>query len=202
MFTDIFNLAGEQFVTIFFSFITVSMEANEDFFLEVSTNGGGSYTIVKEWNSGVEFQNNTRYFVSVDITGVTWSAQSRLRLRNDASANDDRVYIDEVLIRTCDNHFLAQGLHPVENIGFEDPTVDEGLDANVILSPNPVSTELRIEGVELASSSIAIVNTSGGLIFVIPSASQTLDVSTLVPGLYFLRIEKDGQVVIKRFVKD
>src|SRR5688500_2070513 len=95
-FTDNFNLAGVNHVTVTFSFIAVSMEANEDFFLDVSTNGGSTYTSFRSWKSGTDFQNNSRLWAVVEVTGFTWTSQTRFRFRNDASANDDRVYIDDI----------------------------------------------------------------------------------------------------------
>ncbi|MCB9295391.1 MAG: hypothetical protein H6559_20045 [Lewinellaceae bacterium] len=66
----------------------------------VSTNGGSSYTTVEEWNLGDEFQNEVRYFESVVITG-TFSSNTRLRFRCDASSNTDYVYIDDIEILGC-----------------------------------------------------------------------------------------------------
>jgi hypothetical protein len=56
MFTNNFNLAGLSNVSVAFSFKAVSMETNEDFILEVSTNGGSGYSIVESWSSGSDFK--------------------------------------------------------------------------------------------------------------------------------------------------
>ena len=101
MTTDNIDLAGETEVSVEFSFYPVGMETNEDFFLEISTNGGSSYSIYQEWNSGIEFQNNVRENESIDLTGITWTSQSRFRFRCDASGNNDQIYIDDIVIKTC-----------------------------------------------------------------------------------------------------
>ena len=68
MFTDVLTLSAYTEVDVSFSFIASSMETGEDFFLEVSTNGGSNYTVVQEWNSGTEFSNNQRENVLLTIT--------------------------------------------------------------------------------------------------------------------------------------
>src|SRR5687767_9829111 len=84
MYTDNINLAGLNNVSVTFFFKAVGMEVNEDFFLEYSTNGGGSYTVVDSWSMGTDFQNNAVQYRIVPVTGVTWTNQSRFRIRCDA----------------------------------------------------------------------------------------------------------------------
>ncbi len=83
-----------------FSYITTSFEANEDFWLQVSTNGGSTYTTVGDFNAGVEFNNGFRKNATVTIPGP-FTANTRFRFRADASADDDQVYIDDVVITGC-----------------------------------------------------------------------------------------------------
>ena len=96
------NLSGFNRVNIRFSYITVSMDnANEDFWLQISTDGGSTFTTVEEWNLGDEFENEVRYFESIDIAGP-FSSNTQFRFRADASDDGDLVYIDEVRITACD----------------------------------------------------------------------------------------------------
>lgn len=201
-FSDNFSLAGLNNVSVAFSFITVSMENNEDFFLEVSTNGGSSYTTVKTWKSGTDFQNNSRQFAFVAVNGITWTNQSRFRIRCDASANDDRVYIDDIYVRSCLNYPALQA--PEVNIP---PTVSNERPVfvnpeDVILSPNPVTSELYLDGMPMEGTTIDVFNASGSIMRSERLSANTIDVSKLVPGLYFMRIGKDDQVIIKRFIKE
>lgn len=204
MFTDNINLAGLSNVTFSFSFIAVGMDANEDFFLEVSTNGGSSYAVYETWSQGTDFQNNARVNVfAMPINGITWTAQSRFRIRCDASANDDAVYIDDVIIRSCLNFPSLQApvviVQPdVSNDAREFETNPDG----VIISPNPVATELRLSGILMEDATINVFNTSGSLMRHVRLNENNLDVSHLHPGLYFIRIEKEGQLIVKRFIKE
>ncbi|WP_233783402.1 MopE-related protein [Flavivirga eckloniae] len=101
IYTDDLDLSAYSSLDVSFSFTALSMEYNEDFFLEVSTDGGSSYSIIEEWNSGTEFVNNTRYNETVTISGINFTDETVLRFRCDASGNKDYVYIDDVVINAC-----------------------------------------------------------------------------------------------------
>ena len=99
--TNSLNLSGYSELRVDFSYIVNSFDnANEDFWLQVSTNGGASFTTVEEWNLGDEFQNLQRNNESVVIPGP-FSGNTQLRFRCDASADGDQVYIDDVVINGC-----------------------------------------------------------------------------------------------------
>jgi hypothetical protein len=99
--SDILDLSLFVEAEISFSYFPVGMESNEDFFLEISTNGGSNYSIFQEWNSGVEFSNNNRYNETVMITGFTFTSNTVFRFRCDASGNNDHIYLDDIVIRGC-----------------------------------------------------------------------------------------------------
>ena len=82
-----------------FAYICVSMDnAAEDFWLQISTDGGSSFTTVEEWNLNDEFVNDHFYTDSVTITGHTLTDQTQIRFRCDASGNKDDVYIDTATV--------------------------------------------------------------------------------------------------------
>ena len=101
-YTDDLDLSAFTSVEVSFTYITSSMDnSNEDFWLEVSTDGGSTYRQAEEWNLGDEFVNDQRYFEKVLINDFTFTSNTRLRFICDASANGDLVYIDDVEIRAC-----------------------------------------------------------------------------------------------------
>lgn len=202
MFTNNMNLTGATQVDVSFSYYAVGMDANEDFVLEYSTNGGSSYSIAGEWNSGVEFQNNTRYNVSVSIPSVTWTTQSRFRIRCDASANDDQVFVDDVIIADCSSGgALIQTPQPITNMGNEQRSISEQTDAAFVIMPNPVLGELKIQGLSGSMATVEIFSVTGSQMQVVRTNDDTLDVSQFVPGVYFLKINAGGRIMVKRFVK-
>ena len=99
MTTDNLDFSGYSEIKVDFWYYPRSMDnSNEDFWLQISTNGGTSFDTVEEWNRDDEFVNGSFYSDSVTISGYTLTSQTRLRFRVDASGNKDYVYIDEVVV--------------------------------------------------------------------------------------------------------
>jgi len=114
MTTDLFNPSAYSELSVDFTYVPVSMDnPTEDFWLQISTNGGASYTTVEEWNRGDEFENNIRYFEQVTIPGP-FTTNTRLRFRCDASGNSDWIYLDDIIVTGC-------------NSGTVDPTCTDGI---------------------------------------------------------------------------
>ena len=98
MTTDNLALSGNSEIKVEFGYYPRSMEGTEDFWLQISTDGGSNYTTVEEWNQGDEFVNGQFYTDEVIITGYSLNDQVRLRFRCDASGNSDYIYVDEVRV--------------------------------------------------------------------------------------------------------
>ena len=81
-----------------FWFYPSSMESGEDFFVEFFD--GSQWQIVASFASGVEFNNGNFYSaeVFVDAASYNFGSANKIRIRCDASANGDRVYIDTLEI--------------------------------------------------------------------------------------------------------
>lgn len=204
MTTSALNLSNFEEITISFTYITASMDnSNEDFWLQISSNGS-SYTTVEEWNRNDEFVNNSREFDSVTIQGP-FSATTRLRFRCDASDNNDWVYIDDVEIKGC--QLQADPLQdPVANTLEETPTNLLTQD-RVILSPNPAKEQININLIQaLGTYTIEVYTLSGQMIFnrsVITNeenSSIPLDVASYARGVYILRVDSGEGFVYKKFI--
>lgn len=92
-------LADRREIKVDFWYLCISMDRNtEDFWLQISTDGGLTYTTVEEWNRGDEFVNGKFYQESVTLSGFTLTSQTRIRFRCDASGKDDDVYIDQIAV--------------------------------------------------------------------------------------------------------
>ena len=93
------SMSGYSQIKVKFAYYCDSMDnSSEDFWLQISTDGGVSYATVEEWNLDDEFINNRFYNEEVIITGYTLNNQTRLRFRCDASTNLDDVYIDDITV--------------------------------------------------------------------------------------------------------
>ncbi len=216
--TDNINLASYDELTVNFTYVAVSMDnSSEDFWLQVSTNGGSSYTTVEEWNRNDEFQNEQRYFESVVISGP-FTSNTRLRFRCDASADNDYVYIDDVEILGCAGGGLAPGETPriVKVQAGAEPAQARAALGNaqtepltaMKLFPNPVTNELTVSFIlpEAAPAQLVVTDLNGRTV-----RQQALngdagrqetkvDASQMAPGVYFVHLLSQNTRVTKKFV--
>lgn len=133
------NCANYTEMKVSFSYVAVSFDnANEDFWLQISTNGGSTYTTVADYNYSVQFTNGVRQNATVTIPGP-FTATTRFRFRADASADDDVVYIDDVVITGCQNSFTGGGSENV--ISDESDKLKEQASGifDIKTGPNPAS---------------------------------------------------------------
>ena len=132
-------LSGYTQILVEFWYYTRSFAAGEDFWLQISTNSGGSYATVQSWAQGTDFSNDTFYEESVIITGYTLTDQTRIRFRADASTDSDEVYFDEIRVSASAD-------------GAESPASGEGmLILRDLVSPDATepATDLTISGNEI-----------------------------------------------------
>lgn len=95
------DVSGYSQLQVSFWYMTSGMETGEDFLLEYSSDGGASWSVVKAWVRGTDFDNGIFYkvLVEMDAESYDFTAKGRIRLRCDASVNNDQVFIDEVLFQ-------------------------------------------------------------------------------------------------------
>ncbi|HSR87684.1 MAG TPA: putative Ig domain-containing protein, partial [Pontiella sp.] len=98
MSTGNLTLSGKSAIQVEFWAYTKEFKPNHDFWLQISTNGGASYTTVKAWVRGPDFNNEQFFTDTVVINGYTLNDQTRLRFRCDASKDANDVWIDEVRV--------------------------------------------------------------------------------------------------------
>jgi len=72
----------------------------------------------------------------------------------------------------------------------------------VIIYPNPANDILNIVGVEMSNTKY-IYNSTGKLVKQITNNSNTLNISGLSPGIYYIQIVMiDGNIINQEFVKE
>lgn len=199
--TDALDLSEYSNITIDFNYITDLVESGEDFWLQVSTDGGNIYNTVEDWIAGAEFENGVRNVESVTIEGP-FSSNTHLRFRMDASANSDLIYIDDVKITGC--------LEAVE--GLNNTTVND----NVLLSteiglltyPNPFLDSFTIEIPNYNGQSeieVELINMSTGSTVLKQIHNQSIIELTNIyseSGIYVLKVIYDNEKpLIKTMIK-
>lgn len=205
MTTDNLDLSNYDEITVEFVFYARSMENNEDFWVQVSTNGGSSYSTEASYAQGTSFENNSFYQATVVIDGP-FTSTTRLRVRNDASGNSDWIYIDNMVITGCLNGARMDA--PVAAAQPAEATVQPDLFAGINLYPNPTSDALNVafDLMRDAEFTLMVTDMQGRLVhqeaFTRTAGAQLVKVNTqeLEAGTYVLHlISADGKTA-KRFV--
>jgi|GEM_PF-5856284 len=139
LFSPIFNGTDKYGMTVEFSLYASSFESGEDFFVEISTDGGGSYVEMGRYIVNQDFNNDVRTSISASYTGAL-GQYTRIRIRCDASNNNDLMYIDDVVIKTCN-----EGSPPP--IDFIIPTSVSITDGIVNITTSPMGGVLSGVGI-------------------------------------------------------
>jgi hypothetical protein len=205
MSTGNIDLSSYQEVTVSLSFITGGFSTNEDFWLQLSSNGGSTYTTVQAWAMNRDFINGQRENPVVVIPGP-FSSTSRLRFRCDASTDADVVYIDDVVISGCQGA-SARLMNPTLE---EEATAVERTNSisAVSLYPNPTNDVLNID-LEMGQSAnveMVITDLTGKLVHRRSSKVEeglnkfNVSVYDLPAGIYLMTVVADEDMTTKRFV--
>jgi len=213
--TDNIDASGYQSIEVTFSFIANSMELDEDFFLELSTNGGSTYTLVEDWISGIDFDNNIGYTVTTLISSpVQFASNTRLRLRCDASTNSDQVYIDDIHLELCgavqtDDSTGVPNLLEQNKVEADVAPLSQPLDPILNIYPNPISKSDRLQILVEDSSiinQIRLYDIYGRLHInqeiTEQSSIHSLDIGEMKTGTYVVVVLAEGKQWPQKIVID
>ena len=224
---DSYDLRGAAGVEVDFVFYPYSMEAGEDFWVQYD--GGSGWQTVAAYRSGQEFENNAFYRATVTVGAGDYdlSAAGSFRIRCDASANGDQVYIDELTITrrsaalaspngrlsgTDAAALLTEGLPSGQAIVQLSPTgfaaaanLADVDDFTAAVSPNPAADVISLDlSEDRAVASARIVGPAGRTVRELAGLQpgDDIDVSALPAGLYYVVVQTiDGESATLRFAK-
>ena len=197
-------LATYSELTVTFYFKTLSFATGEDFWLQISTNGGTTYTTKASYAAGTSFANGNFYSASVVIPGP-FTNTTRLRFRCDASTDSDQLFIDNVTITGCN----SAGMAPMTDTapeGLKGLGADRSSD-DLSIFPNPANESINV-AFNLDESTdvfITIMDVQGRVIEQHRSASvaglnqMKLGTAQLEAGTYVLTITANEQRRTQRF---
>jgi hypothetical protein len=211
MTSDAYDLSEYSSVDLEFYFYPNSMENGEDFWVRV--NNGSGWTTVATYAAGSSFNNNSFYTATVNFPASSLSANTQFRFQCDASANADRIYIDQVTI-TGNCSGLLPGFNKVTSTITELKTpkdIEDTYEAvtqlevppyDVNIYPNPTRSHLNIAAPDVIES-VMIFGANGAQLATHGKIDNnaSIDVSMLQPGLYFISIKTETGIVNKKFVK-
>jgi len=135
--SSVLDLTGNFIPEVSFSFKSSLLGSGEDFFFEVSTDGGTNFQQLKQWVQGVDFVNGSIYQENINIPTNLISSTVVLRFRCNASINSDEVFIDNLKIDACPE---CEVLHVQSDNGSIDQSrfVQSHIESNGVLSTGQI----------------------------------------------------------------
>lgn len=145
IFTRAIDFSYAKQLSITFDYLGISMELGENFMLEVSTDGGKNFTIIKNWISGIDFKNSKLNMGEALIGQEYLSSEVILRLRCDASSNADAIYIDNIDIQVCGMDDLTTSFQSIiETTPEREVEIEDDL---LTVYPNPTVDYISIKNI-------------------------------------------------------
>ena len=194
------NLSGNSQITIEFHTYASSMENGEDYFIEFDD--GSGFQVIGQYISGTDFSNGSFFTDTIVLSSANYNfgANNRFRIRCDASANNDQVWFDQIIIS---GDAAATG-GPVTQSRTSLELFNDNYDDLLKLFPNPTQNSINISTSGTMFNEVVITNALGQVYqrFTNFSADAQLDVSGYMPGVYYVRFVKDGYAISKRFIKN
>lgn len=202
-----YNVSSYKSLTLDFYFYSYGMENGEDVWLRYFN--GSSWTTVATFVAGTHFTNNGFYHATVTLNNATFPSNAQFRIQSDASDNKDLIYVDAVVVKGSTNPALnnnnSQSIKLVSVLNTDDEDIADGIAGNLSpgilkLYPNPVVNTLIIDaGFEVKSA--RIYSSSGSLVKNTYFINGSINVSSLKPGLYVVKLQTVNGVITRKFIK-
>lgn len=199
-----YDVSGYNTLDLEFYFFPNSMESNEKF--HVKYYDGSSWNTLKTYTKGSDFQNDIFYSAKITFTTSSYNfpSDAKIAIECDASSNADRVYIDQISLAASNPTSFVEGgetIAQLEELYRDDNTYDPADELDVTLYPNPASDHLIIQ-TEEAVQRYRIYQSNGMLVEAGEiELDRKIDLSPYQQGSYFIQIESEDMVYIKKFMK-
>ena len=172
---------------------------------EVNMNGVLCYSSGSDLVYGSGKENDCNYY----YYGLDWKSgeiKLRLLLGMEESFPNDPFYDQGVNhIIDEDGSIYYSGSRSLVKLEIQTTTssANDTTKDHVVNYPNPTQGIVYLDGVDLNEYQIIIYSTTGAAIkdFIIHN-SNTLDISYLVNGIYFIFLEKDGEIIRRKVIKN
>lgn len=101
------------------------------------------------------------------------------------------------------NNTLSNYIHDYFEVSCSSTSIDENLNQNISISPNPGNNQIKIKGIEKLQEAdkIIIYNSRGIQEFKKKNNSEFIDISKLNSGIYFISIYHSNGVETIKFIK-
>ena len=194
VYSNVQDLTKYNAPTLEFQYFGLSMEIGEELVVELSTDGGQSFSVIRNLVSGTDFLGPQWNIVSIPLANYNPTSQSIIRLRCNASSTADKIFIDDLAILDCS---ASEGRNFIVD-SYETNEVE------INIYPNPttdyVTIKTQFENNLNASYQVELINVAGQLLYTQKMSAQTqvirLDMTPFESQqMYFLRTIKDGEII-------
>jgi len=153
------------------------------------------------------------YAVQRSADGVKWSNVYRLPVTANSQSSvvnaelSTANYYHDASPLPGTNYYRLQTTNVDSAVAYSNVIAISGQQSEISLSPNPAKNVLRIEGLSSSNKTkITVVDLGGNVACSVKlsanSSSYNLNIAALKPGNYWLKLEVNGEVVTKQFVKE
>ena len=197
------DVTGYNAVDVEFYFYSYSMENGEDFWVQF--NDGSGWSTVASYARGTSFENNNFYTSTVTISSgdFNFSSNAQFRFRNDASGNNDYIYIDQVTI-TGNSGSAFAGVQ-TSLIGLPAGFIPEGdfdSEEDFMLYPNPAENYIQVKMIDIIEgTTFRIVNMIGQTVSEGILSKDSISIDELQSGIYFMEVNDGEELMVQRFIK-
>jgi len=160
-------------------------------------------TKIRKWiqhHNGIEWDYNkniSNYIVQRSYDGIHFSSITRIT----ASNHSNYTYADPAPL-PGNNYYRLQATSLNGTVNYSN--ILAVANSDIKISPNPATNSLHIEGLSNQKVQLSVVDFSGSIKLqtMVNSSTYTLNIASLKPGNYLLKIKSQGYVISKGFVKE
>ena len=194
MSSPILDLSPYNQIEVDFHFYANSMENGEDVWLRY--NDGSGWVTVATWISGSSFNNNAFNNVNFILDNGSYNLVNggQFRIQCDASAKNDQVYIDQVVITG-----IASA---ASRFATSKTNTPNSLKSTLLIYPNPTKGDIlnvRISGIN--KFTYKVLNTIGQIV-IQGNSNGEVNVNKLESGIYLIEVNNGIEIMTKRFIRE
>lgn len=120
------NLSNYNAIIVEYDYFVESLENNEGWFLEFSADNGNSWSIIKHYIYGIDFNNGDcgpngsgfKAIITFSTNNYSFNTNNKIRLRLEASNSDDYLFVDNIRIsgtNASENYWLGYSFNSIND---------------------------------------------------------------------------------------
>ncbi len=204
MTSPILNLSPYNEIEFSFHFYANSMESGDGFWLQY--NDGSGFVTINTWARGTDFNNGTfsNFVITLNSSQFNLTSNAQFRLRCDASGKNDQIFIDEVVITGIGSSGATARIVTPDSNKLLNTTENEVSKNELRLYPNPVKGDIlnvKLSNGIKTNMTYKIINALGQIVKD-GKVKKEIIADKLEAGMYFIQINDEEKLIMKRFIKE